>query len=276
MATAPRLNPNALVTVSELRDRLKKHSGVGEEQVVIAANVATAICERVTNNRRLRERVYMRPVQLAITVSSGAAAVTGTGFTAAATLVRAGCDVVGPAMAYGARVLAVASNTALTLTLNAEAAAAGAAHAFGSETMFVDGDGTNEFLMPEWPVSAVYSMGYRDSEAVLWPLDITNIGIDNDAGIITLPRDSAPRGRLNVEIEALAGYRPRSASDLGHDEFYDLQRLCFGVAEILFAEYQDQMGAMSNYAVGGQSASRPDIELPKKLLNALRDFERVD
>lgn len=264
-----KLSPNALITPQELRSHVRRASTADEEALNVAANWTTAILESRTR-RRLRERVYFFPFNIACTTTNESPNIGGTTFNSK---LKVGLDAFGSGLGFGSRVKTITSDTAAALTEKATATGSPTI-TFGTVCLYADVDGSTEILLQEHPCQEVYSVKSRDRDGLKTDVDLTGISIDNEAGIIALPYGALPCGLRNIEVECRAGYRPRSETDPGHEEWSELFGLALGVAEVLFQRHSKALGAAVETMGGTEKVKIPEVELPVILESTLKMFER--
>jgi len=268
------LLPEATTTLEEAIAFLKR-DGIQEEEAAVAAavNAAALWIERHTA-RRLASRTYRDPATVAgCTLTLDSKAVTGTGFTAA---VKPHDAVVGIGIAPGSRVESVDSNTALTLSHGATAAAVGnASLTFGSEPLVQDGSGKRTLYALEQPLVDLYAARWIGADNVETAVDLTGYRIDPEAGLILLAYDVFPRGQANIELDCRAGYRAATATDRGHPEWAVLQWACHRLAACLFRDQADALGRAVSQQLGAMSTSVPDFDPPRDVVSALVPYRRL-
>lgn len=242
-----------------------------EDQVIAAVNAAVAWMESRTG-RKLMARIYRNPVTLTgLTIAANGTDVTGTGFTAG---VKVDDDLVGTGVAIGARVTAVTSNSAITITPGS-AAASGLALTFGSSPLQIDGDGDELFQVPQYPVNAFYGMVSIDFPSTKTAFDLTNLRFNRETGRARLPGIVLPDGDMNIEIECHAGYRAPSATSLGDwAEYQDLRRLCHRMAQCYFQDWANASGRMVSKSLGPGATQLPDFKPPDDVLDGIQRYVR--
>jgi hypothetical protein len=278
--TAPALSPWALTSLERARQRLGRKQSEEEDfdaKMTDAINIATARMEQFTR-RALRARAYTNPITLNATTAVAVKTFTVPSGLAA---VRALSPALGVKLAEGSRLDTVTSDTAGTLD-RAAASSGVASVTFGSAPLKVSGDGTlvsdapgRHLQIPEFPLSAVYSIKWLGETGVASALDVTSLRIEAETGRIYLLSDVLPVGFMNLEVECQAGYRPPSSTDLGHrEEWDDLEGLCLRLADVVFHDYSEVIGRATSRAIGGASSSFKDFALPADICSGLSRYVR--
>jgi hypothetical protein len=277
--TAPALTPWALANL----DRARLTIGRGRDQedgfdarLTDAINIATGRMEAFTR-RALRARAYTNPVTLSATTT-----VNSKNFTVPSGLlaVRELSPALGSKLSEGSRLDTVTSDTAGVL--DRVAASSGAASVtFGSAPLTISNersvldDSGRHLQIPEYPLSAVYSLKWIDVYGNKTALDITSLRIESETGRIYLLSDVIPWGFLNLEVECQAGYRPPSSTDLGHrSEWDDLEGLCLRLVDVIFHDYAEVMGRATSRSIGGASSSILGFDLPADIKAGLSRYMR--
>lgn len=273
------LTPYAFASEQRLLAYLKREGGspgVGDSAeariaVIGAGNAAAGWLEAYTG-RRLAARTYRTAVSLgSCTVAANGLSVSGADFT---TNAKALDDLVAPSLlAPGTRIASIASATALTLSRKAEAGSA--VLTAGSEGLLFDGTGETLARLPEYPVSAVYSLAYLDADGTATDIDTTGARLDGRTGFYQLTQDALPLGSLNVRVEMRAGYEEPTGATRGHAaEWGALERIFLRVAKIFFEDERLRGGRIVSESVGQVSASLPDFKMPADITEALVPFVR--
>ena len=135
--------------------------------------------------------------------------------------------------------------------------------------LVLNGDGTHEIIVPEFPVTALASVKQRLSDGSSQPLDIS--GARFDANLIYLPNSIAPSGTLNIVVECTAGY-------LTGTHVYELTGLedaCVAIVRIAWQDYQTQIGRGVEANVAGGSIRMIDAPLPLNIRGMLDPYRRL-
>lgn len=273
------VTPNAIITPAQVRARVQRASGQSEEAIANAVNVATAMLESLTR-RHLRERVYSTPVDLAVTVGASPFDTLIFGSAGDVAKVKVDMDISAPSgptsFPSGSR---IASISGLVAAITRPAASAGAVTLrFGSEPLYVDGDGSIEILVPESPimdgVGGIFAVRSRAYDGTKTDLDLSAMYVDTEAAIVTLPYSVQPRGFRNIEIECRAGYRPPSYAQAGSIDWDEMVEISIAIAEVLFRDSLEILGRSTETTLGGDSKKIPDVELPARILQKIKRFER--
>ena len=223
--------------------------------------------------RKLLVRTYRDPVQISCTTSENDETVTGSGLDA----LKRYDDVSGAGLALGTRVESITNAGSIELSKKAKAAGT-SVRTFGSAPLQVDGTGTCELYAPERPLHEVYAIKRLDSFGFVTALDLTDMRIDAETGLIVLPGDYFPKGSLNIELHCCAGYRPPSevAGDSGDwEQFQDLEMLALRAIQVGFQDFMQQAGRSGDITVLQATQRIQSFRLPDDIRQGLASFRRL-
>lgn len=268
----PVLNPYSLASLERARQYLKRPDSVvsdtEEEVIILGLNAIPGLFEGEVG-RKLACRTYRNAVTISCTATVNTTTLTAaSGLLALKTL----DDAVGVNLAIGSRVASITSDTALGLTKQAGASGA-ASVTFGSEPLVVDGTGTQEVYLPARPVVEVYRVKSVDGLGVKTALDLTSSRLDKKTGRLVLMSDVFPRGSLNIEIEAKAGYREPTTTDRGDWEGWSrLEGLCLRAVAVMFQDFDTMAGRTGELSLATATMKIMDFKLPEDIREGLRQF----
>lgn len=268
------LSRDSILTEDQARRYLAR-SERSADQLIDALNGIAQVMGGYTR-RHLVDTIYREPVTIAGTTTINALTVAGAGFAA---LVYAGDDIRSVNLPVGCRVQAV---TDAQLTLTRAATASGSTTlSVGTATERADGAqadnyGDPRILVSEWPVTALYAVRQTYSDGTTLALDTRGYRIDpTTAGQIILPFAALPTGRAILEVDYRAGYKPPSTSDVGHREWYELERIARRLLQINFRDDTQSRGRATDVALGGRTSSAQNWDMPTDIRQALAVFARV-
>lgn len=261
----------------EQAEAFMRQNGVDKErpQIVAALNAAAVFMESAKGTgRRLVERTYRDPVTVAdcTTTSNSKNVTSSAGFGN----VKRGDPVAGAGIQPGTFVRTWTSASAIELSQAATATASDASLTFGSAPLVVSGTGASTIYIPERPVSEVYGARWVGADGTETDFDLTGARIlDAEVGLYRLASGEAfPRGVSNIEIDCRAGYREPTATDLGHEDWHLLQRLCHRLAQCYFQDQQNALGRVADKTLGQASFRFVDFDLPLDVKQGLEHFRR--
>lgn len=266
------LSPYALTSFDRARQYLKRPDAVSNDTedavITLALNAIPGMFEGEVG-RKLACRVYRNAVTISCTATVNTTTLAAaSGLLALKTL----DDAVGSTLAVGSRVASITSDA--ELELSKPAASSGAASiTFGSEPLVLDGTGTGEIYLTARPVVEVYSAKWVDSLGVKNALDLTLARLDKATGRYVLQSDVFPKGSLNIEVEAKAGYREPSATDRGDWEAWTrLEGLCLRTLQVMFQDFDTMAGRTGEISLATASMKVLDFKLPEDIREGLRAF----
>lgn len=264
--------PCSLAELTEYLQRVKVQEDVDPARIIRAGNHAIAYAENRTA-RRLVARTYREPVSIASCVVTAAdATVTGAGFDD----LYVGDEVVGSGLDIGSRVASITSDAALELDRPALTTVDPATLTFGSARLRVDGTGSTRLQIPEWPVQALYSAVWVDSDGTETALDLTGYRLESATGSLILPNDTFPEGEMNVLVACEAGYREPTATRRGDfAKWTALQRVCLRLAQVFFQDEQRNPGRIVDRSLGQVTSQLPSFKVPDDIESELEQFMRV-
>lgn len=240
------------------------------EKLIAAANASVAFMERHTA-RKLASRIYRDAFTVPCTLTNASSAVTAV---AGLLQVRIGDDVFGAGLPPNARVLAVASDTALTLTVKAETSGP-ATLTFGTARLAMNGHHERVIHIREYPVTQVFGTPtYINWEGSEVQFDITNARLDGPTGRYALWSQVAPRGVSNVFFDVQAGYRRPSPTDPGDEEWYNLSHLQWRLVDTLFMDLTSQPGRSVTRTIAGETVTYADYKLAADIEMGLAMYRR--
>ena len=230
----------SFATVADLRAHLKRTEraeGDFEAKATAALNAA-ADTLRTATGRVLRSVTYRTAVSVGsltatLDVDAGTATLTGDQGVFSGGLVLPDDEVVSETLTVEARVL-TASDDYVTITPAHPDDRSSGTFTFGSEPMVLSGDGTDEILTDEWPITAVHSAAWWNGTEWV-ALDLT--GARFGGASLRLARDVFPDGERNVRLELTAGYLEPRPGVRGHPLAWgELKRLTLRLAEMHFLD----------------------------------------
>ncbi len=137
----------------------------------------------------------------------------------------------------------------------------------------LDGTGTPEIIIPDYPVNSLDHAAYRLGEwNADYIVDLTDYSI-TDYGVVWLPRNVFPRGTQNVRLTANTGYDadiPAHALVLD-----DLRDVCIDVVRVYWQRQTNQIGDVADVSVGGRAERFIDEGLPASIIRKLYDLHLV-
>jgi hypothetical protein len=156
------------------------------------------------------------------------------------------------------------------------AAETAAAQSFtvGSAPMTWRHHGGGEYMLLEHPVEEVYAMNRLEHDGSKVALDLSQVRLDKAAGVLEIYSDGAGAGEW-IEAECRAGYRPRTETDMGHDEaWFRLEQLALRCVQVLFQDHKQLLGRTTEMNLGAQSLRMFSLKLPEDVREGLAEFER--
>ena len=134
----------------------------------------------------------------------------------------------------------------------------------------LDGTGSSEIILPEWPATALSSARYRDANDLNTALSIVSVRF-SAGGIVVLPNDVFPRGFQNIEIKATAGYLAGT-----HDsEIAALEHACKRLVQVLYQDWKEKIGRGTGITIQGLSVQFINKPLPADVEAIVSDFRRI-
>src|SRR3990172_5803729 len=265
------VSPDAFLSLEDVRAHLQKESTTEDWVLARAINWATSILETKTR-RQLKERVYMAPsAALSCTVTMDLKTVTSAALFGP---LRAGEDVLGATVRFGSRVDTITNTSTLALTVDALGPTGATTLTFRRGVAKMKHDHGIDLLLPESPVSAIYTVRVLEADGAKTDVSIAKALLDQEAGILTLVDDAVRRDAW-LEIEMKAGYRKPSSVDIGHArEWARLEHLSMRIVECLFQEHKHQLGRSIDAKSGDGALRFLSLDLPADVLDGVREFER--
>lgn len=266
------LTPYAFITPEALQARLGRiegDEGDGEARRRDAINALDGWFAKRTA-RRLRARNY-RPSG---TIVASAAADSTTCTTSSTASLVAGDEFRGVGVRPGSVVESITNATTFVLSRPTTAALSSVTCTYGSRALTVDGDGTNELQVPEYPIVEVFGIYALDGEGARTALDVTGARIEYRTGMVYLPNDTVPTGTRNIEIDCRAGYE--HPDDGGEWESWSaLEALSLRVGEIFYSDGNELRGRIQQSSMGSGSSSTVTEEMPADVEQAIARFVRL-
>lgn len=268
----------SFATVSDLREHLKRRNSAEtdfEDRAVAALNAA-ADTLRTATGRTLRSVTYRAAVSIGsltatISVDAGTSTLTGDQGVFSGGLVLPDDEVVSDTIDYEARVLSASDDYVVISPAHADDLTVGT-YTFGSEPMVLSGDGTDEILTDEWPVTAVHSAAWWNGGE--W-VDMDLTGARFGGASIRLGRGVWPDGERNVRVELTAGYRePRSGVRGNPVAWRELKRLTLRLAELHFIDDASLRGRTKSLAGPGGGVAFESV-FPNDVTQLLWHYTRL-
>lgn len=136
--------------------------------------------------------------------------------------------------------------------------------------LLLDGDGSNSLLLPEYPVTAVSSVRWRDGNDAYNASTITSARFGAD-GLLHLPNDSFPKGVKNIEVECTAGFVAGT-----HDaQLAALELCCKRIVQIGYADWDQKMARGTGISIQGFSVNFVRGAFPRDVMETINQFTRV-
>lgn len=136
--------------------------------------------------------------------------------------------------------------------------------------LLVDGDGSNLILLPEYPVTAVSSVRWRDASDAYTSSTITSARFGGE-GYLYLPNDSFPKGFKNIEVKCTAGYVAGT-----HDaELSALELCCKRLIQIGYSDWDNKLARGTGISIQGFSVNFVRSALPRDVMETIDQFTRV-
>ena len=119
-------------------------------------------------------------------------------------------------------------------------------------TFMLDGTGSHEILVTEFPVTAVVSARWFSAYDYSVAEAIDTAGwVATAYGLLRLPVGYFPAGRLNVELVVTAGY----LAGTHKQELSDLGGLAKRLVRVMYQEFKNNRGAWDQASVGRGSVT---------------------
>jgi hypothetical protein len=140
-------------------------------------------------------------------------------------------------------------------------------------TLFLDGNGRQTLIVPEWPINSVISLHVDENRVFAADslVDPSEYYVDSESGRITLYSDVfMSEGMIRVvKLVAELGY------DTGHLHYPVLNAACLEYVDWLKSRYASpgQIGKKGEYSADRVSVSY-ETDIPLHVRTALGDFER--
>jgi hypothetical protein len=116
------------------------------------------------------------------------------------------------------------------------------------------------------------SISYPDGTSI--PMSLAGAHYEYETGLVALANDAFPKGRLNIDLECRAGYVQPTATDYGHQDWYDLEALAYRIAEIAYTDALNIRGRYEEVSAGSLSARTGSGDMPADVVAAIKRFCR--
>jgi uncharacterized phiE125 gp8 family phage protein len=137
-------------------------------------------------------------------------------------------------------------------------------------SLVLDGNGSQELRLPQWPCTAAASLRRRDDLGTQQALITTGMTLDDD-GIIRLPFDIFTRGRRNILADVTCGYK----AGIHDSQLLLLRHACERWAIVVYQDQEEKTGRAATLSAGGVSIEVEPSAIPADVAKMLLAFQRL-